>query len=280
MELLHGENLLQRFKRCGRLSWRDVLAIVRAVCHSLDEAHVNGIVHRDLKPANIHLSTNDFVKVLDFGVAKMLPWSNIDDGSELTLAGQTVGTLEYMAPEQLGGMECDARADIYALGVVAYEMIVGRRPFAEALNAPSLITALFTQRPPAPSSIHRHVPPMVDQLLLRCLELEPADRFASAHELLASIDRLLGPSTHSGGVLSTTGAGLQTTDTRRLALAPTIAYQLPVVAARPSQMPVFDVPVRGTMIDAEAFATRERRWLFWVAALAAALVGVAFACLV
>jgi serine/threonine protein kinase len=191
MELLHGESLLQRLQHARRLPWREVLRIMRAVCLSLGEAHACGIVHRDLKPANIHLGYDDLVKVVDFGVAKVLPWSKLDEDTELTLAGQTVGTLEYMAPEQLMGGECDARTDLYALGVVAYEMITGRRPFAEAVNAPMLITALHTQLAPAPSSVYGAVPPAADEILLRCLARDPADRFATTEELIAALDRAL-----------------------------------------------------------------------------------------
>src|SRR5688572_20396350 len=122
MELLRGESLLDRFRTRGPLPWRNVLEIMKQVCRSLGEAHAMGIVHRDLKPANIHLEQNDHVKVLDFGIAKLLRGSDCDDGNDLTRVGQAVGTLEYMAPEQLIGAACDGRSDIYALGVVVYEM--------------------------------------------------------------------------------------------------------------------------------------------------------------
>src|SRR5690606_6879899 len=116
MELLEGRNLLELFRASSALPWRRVLGIARQVCSALAEAHALGIVHRDLKPANIFLEERgggDFVKVLDFGIAKIMQGSGIDDGSELTVAGQAVGTLEYMAPEQLMGGKCDGRTDIY-----------------------------------------------------------------------------------------------------------------------------------------------------------------------
>ncbi|MBL0215496.1 MAG: serine/threonine protein kinase [Myxococcales bacterium] len=192
MELLRGETLLERFEARGPLPWRDVLAIVRATCSSLGEAHARGIVHRDLKPANIHLDDNDFVKVLDFGIAKVEEGSGIDDGDELTFVGQALGTLDYMAPEQLIGATCSPRSDIYALGVIAFELICGRRPFPEATNAPALVTAMLTQAPPLPSSISR-VPEVIDQLLLRCLERDPAHRYENVVELARAIDRALEP---------------------------------------------------------------------------------------
>ena len=192
MELLRGETLLERFESRGPLPWRDVLAIVRATCSSLGEAHARGIVHRDLKPANLHLDDHDFVKVLDFGIAKVEEGSGIDDGDELTFVGQALGTLDYMAPEQLIGAACSPRSDIYALGVIAFELICGRRPFPDATNAPALVTAMLTQAPPVPSSLAR-VPEAIDHLLLRCLERDPAHRYENVVELARAIDRALEP---------------------------------------------------------------------------------------
>jgi eukaryotic-like serine/threonine-protein kinase len=193
MELLRGDSLWDRFNVNGTLPWRKVLNIIRGVCSSLVEAHGLGIVHRDLKPANIHLEPGpeeDFVKVLDFGIAKLMTGSQMDDGSELTRIGTAVGTLDYMAPEQLIGGACDGRTDIYTLGVVMYEMITGQRPFADASGPTSLITALFT-RTPTPLSIVSNVPPALDGVVLKCLEREPSDRYTSVQELIAAIEQML-----------------------------------------------------------------------------------------
>ncbi|HEU0035397.1 MAG TPA: serine/threonine-protein kinase [Kofleriaceae bacterium] len=195
MELLQGQSLADRFAATGPLHWRTVLSIVRAVCSSLAEAHALGIVHRDLKPANIFLAQHpapDFVKVLDFGIAKILHGSNIDDGNELTRIGQAIGTLEYMSPEQLIGGDVDHRTDIYTLGVVAYELLTGRRPFADVTGPTGLVTALMTRRPPPPSTVARGpLPPELDGVLLRCLEREAPDRYGNVGELIAVIDRML-----------------------------------------------------------------------------------------
>ncbi len=192
MELLVGESLHDRMLARGRLGWRTALSIVRDACSSLAEAHELGIIHRDLKPANLHLGANDNVKVLDFGIARIAN-SEVDDGAELTRMGQMIGTLEYMAPEQVVGGACDARSDIYQLGILAYEMITGRRPFAGSSNPTSLITALLTQTPPAPSTMFCGgcLPQEVDRLILRCLEREPEHRFASVHRLVDAIDAAL-----------------------------------------------------------------------------------------
>jgi len=196
MELLEGRNLLEAFRASGALPWRRVLGIARAVCSALAEAHGLGIVHRDLKPANIFLETRhgagDFVKVLDFGIAKIMRGSDIDDGSELTIAGQAVGTLEYMAPEQLIGGKCDQRTDIYTLGVVAYEMIAGRRPFATA-GILDLLATQLAEKPPKPS-LFAPLPAVVNDILLRCLERDESARYQDVSELAAAIDEVLGQS--------------------------------------------------------------------------------------
>jgi serine/threonine protein kinase len=195
MELLRGESLLDRFRARGPLPWRAVLEIMKQVCRSLGEAHALGIVHRDLKPANIHLEHNDYVKVLDFGIAKLLAGSESDDGDDLTRVGQAVGTLEYMAPEQLIGAACDGRADIYALAVVVYEMLTGRRPYADATGPTSLVAAVMTQPLVPPSALFACgcIPADVDRLVMRCLAKDPVDRFASVGDVIAAIEAILVP---------------------------------------------------------------------------------------
>ncbi len=197
MELLTGRSLQAELRTQGPLPWWRILPILRGVCSSLIEAHAHGIVHRDLKPANIHLEHRggkpDFVKVLDFGIVKVLDGSDLDEEAEITRVGQAIGTLEYMAPEQIVGGRIDGRTDIYTLGVVAYEMITGRRPFADAAGPTGLMTALMTRSPMAPSLLfHRDcLPAEVDRLILRCLALDPQDRYADARELAAAIDEIL-----------------------------------------------------------------------------------------
>src|SRR5215475_15158006 len=117
----------------------------------------------------------DFVKVLDFGIAKILHDSDIDS-SELTHAGQMIGTLDYMSPEQMVGGMCDATSDIYTLGVVMYEMIAGRRPFKDANSAAAALAAVLTTTPPR-LAVQAVVPADVDRLVMRCIERQYADRF-------------------------------------------------------------------------------------------------------
>jgi eukaryotic-like serine/threonine-protein kinase len=189
MELLEGVTLLAMFRREGPLPWRRALAIAKGICSALNEAHRLGIVHRDLKPANIFLTENDHVKVLDFGIAKILSNSDVSDPRELTIMGTAVGTLEYMAPEQLMGGKADPRTDLYTLGVVMYEVITGRRPFNAA--GLDLLTEQLTMQPPPPSTINASVPPAVDAILLRCLAQDVDDRFASAADLERAIDETI-----------------------------------------------------------------------------------------
>jgi eukaryotic-like serine/threonine-protein kinase len=189
MELLEGSTLLATFRRDGPLPWQRAFAIAKGMCSALGEAHRLGIVHRDLKPANIFLAENDHVKVLDFGIAKILSNSEVSDPRELTVMGFAVGTLEYMAPEQLMGGKADPRADLYTLGVVMYEVITGRRPFNSA--GLELLTEQLSTPPPPPSTTGVSVPPAVDAILLRCLAADVDDRFASAADLERAIDEAI-----------------------------------------------------------------------------------------
>ncbi|MDB4958012.1 MAG: serine/threonine protein kinase [Myxococcales bacterium] len=192
MELLSGKNLLEVFRAEGRLPWDRMFAIARSICSALAEAHTLGIVHRDLKPANIYLEARhdgaDFVKVLDFGIAKVMQESGINDGKDLTIMGQAVGTVEYMAPEQLMGGKCDGRTDIYTVGILLFEMITGNRPFSAV--GLDLLTVQLTQRVPAPSEFLRLSAP-IDRLIVRCLEPDAADRYADVNELASAIDDVL-----------------------------------------------------------------------------------------
>ena len=156
MELLEGKSLHQVFHEQAPLEWKRVFKILTEMCSSLAEAHAQGIVHRDLKPENVFLESRpgnpEFVKILDFGIAKVMRGDSIDPQSpQLTATGQTLGTLEYMSPEQLMGKPLDGRSDVYALGVVAYEMITGRLPFPDAKGPAGLITAQLKQTPQPPS---------------------------------------------------------------------------------------------------------------------------------
>jgi tRNA A-37 threonylcarbamoyl transferase component Bud32 len=194
MELLDGMDLQSLVRQHGALPANRTIFILRQVCASLEEAHVNGLVHRDIKPANIHVGRlgleYDFVKVLDFGLVKSMASANADY-SLATEAGITPGTPAYMSPEMALGETIDGRADIYALGCVAYYLLTGTLVF-EAENIFQLMAKRLRDDPVPPSQrTSLPIPPALDQLVLACLERKPENRPASAAEvsrLLAEID--------------------------------------------------------------------------------------------
>jgi serine/threonine-protein kinase len=190
MELLEGMDLETLVRKEGPLPQERVIHILQQVCESLEEAHVNGLVHRDIKPANIHVGRlglrHDFAKVLDFGLVKsILPAAGED--SMATAAGLTPGTPAYMAPELALGEHVDGRADLYALGCVAYFLLTGQLVF-EAGSGLQMI-AKHIQETPAPPSQRSEleIAPELDRTVLACLAKRPEDRPQSAAEL----DRML-----------------------------------------------------------------------------------------
>jgi Tol biopolymer transport system component len=189
MEYLEGETLAQRLQK-GALPIQQVLQYAIEISDALDKAHRKGVTHRDLKPGNIML-TKSGTKLLDFGLAKLkqeatpanvslsdLPTAN----DPLTAQGTIVGTLQYMAPEQLEGKEVDARADIFSFGGVVYEMATGKRAF-EGKTQASLIAKILEIDPPPISSLQPMTPPALDRVVKKCLAKEPDDRWHAAKDL-------------------------------------------------------------------------------------------------
>ncbi|HEX9698874.1 MAG TPA: protein kinase, partial [Acidobacteriota bacterium] len=205
MELVDGKTLLERLRR-GPLPLAEALQAGAQIAAALDRAHRRGIVHRDLKPANVML-TRDGVKVLDFGLAKPLAPVTVDGegptmATAMTQPGSFVGTLPYMAPEQLEGKVVDTRADIFALGVLLYEMITGRRPF-DGANQASLIAAILTTQP---APIAQHVaaaPEGLDWLVQRCLAADPEERWQAANDIRLHLQRIA--ATRAAGGAGATG---------------------------------------------------------------------------
>jgi serine/threonine-protein kinase len=198
MELLEGKSLHQVFHEQAPLEWKRMFKILAEMCSSLAEAHAQGIVHRDLKPENVYLESRpgnpEFVKILDFGIAKVMRGDSIDPASpQLTATGQTLGTLEYMSPEQLMGKPLDGRSDVYALGVVAYEMITGRLPFPDAKGPAGLITAQLKQTPQPPSQANQKVtiPQAADRVILKALEKNKDNRYPDVSAMSAALQEVL-----------------------------------------------------------------------------------------
>jgi serine/threonine-protein kinase len=194
LELLRGESLFDHYQSTGPLDWRRVARIASEVCESLEEAHGLGIIHRDLKPTNIHLEYHDddpdFVKVLDFGIAKIIQGSDNLDSADITNAGQMIGTLDYMSPEQMVGGSVTGQTDIYTLGIVMYEMIAGCLPFPEATTAASALAAMLKTKPP-PLRLRAPLPEELSVVVMRCLEREAQHRYATVKELRTDLMRVL-----------------------------------------------------------------------------------------
>jgi tRNA A-37 threonylcarbamoyl transferase component Bud32 len=194
MELLRGRSLHHLQKSDGILAPERVLSILDQVAQSLGEAHANGIVHRDMKPENVFIEsrtvgagTEDHVKVLDFGIAKMI--SGEKEVQALTAVGQTLGTLEFMSPEQLRGQKLDGRSDIYALGMMSYEMLTGVLPFQGAKSPIEIINFHMKQAPPPPSKLKEgvRIPEAVDEIIVKMVAKDREDRFADTAALRAAI---------------------------------------------------------------------------------------------
>jgi len=198
MELLRGESLAVRLQREGHVLLDDFVTLAGEMCDGVGAAHAAGVVHRDLKPPNVmlvrHGNRHDLVKILDFGIAK-----SENATTHLTEAGMFLGTLEYIAPEQiLGSAPLDARADVYALGSLFYRMLCGSALFPKVARS-GLIHHHLEVTPERPSvrAPEAHVPRAVEDLVLRCLSKAPEDRPQNANELRAALDEAVGTPSRS-----------------------------------------------------------------------------------
>ena len=171
----------------GALAEDRLLDLALQLADGLVAAHREGVIHRDLKPGNLRLTSDGRLKILDFGLA-IAPSSADDVTQTASEAKGVVGTVPYMAPEQLRGAPVDVRTDVYAAGVVLYELATGRRPFTEPV-AGALIDAILHARPPAPRQVRRELSPALEGIIVKCLEREPGFRYQSAAELLADLKR-------------------------------------------------------------------------------------------
>ena len=252
MEYLEGETLSARLargpsraSRLGALSSPatplppmtvdEALTIAIPIAAALDCAHRQGVVHRDLKPGNVMLS-NATVKLLDFGLARLSQTgSDKNDSvghgmvsladlslptvsSPLTIKGTILGTLQYMAPEQLEGKEVDARADIFAFGGMLYEMLTGKRPF-EGKSQASLIGAILDHQPPPVTSLQPLSPPIMDDIVARCLEKHPDDRWQTARDLKRQLDWVAKSAANGGTGAMAAGVAPRRRERRGVAMA-------------------------------------------------------------
>jgi len=188
MPFIDGETLGARLRRVQRLDIPDVLRLMREIADALGYAHARGVIHRDLKPDNI-LVSDDGAIIADFGVAKALLVASTREGDSIdegeTTEGIRLGTPLYMAPEQITGRSTDHRIDLYALGVVAYQLVTGVTPFHGSRQ--DIATGHLSRRPPSIGGRRAGVPRRLDRLIMRLLEKKPADRPASAANVSAEL---------------------------------------------------------------------------------------------
>ncbi len=201
LELLEGETLRERITR-GPLSPRRAIQYATSIARGMAAAHDRGIVHRDLKPENVFLTKSGGLKILDFGLAKMNPAFDLfaaDDDSPTLVGvsqpGMVIGTVGYIAPEQLRGEAVDHRADIFAFGGILFEMLTGKRAF-KGPTAVATMSAILNDDPASLQDLGSAAIPGLDLIVARCLEKDPENRFQSAHDLALALEAL-GSSTDS-----------------------------------------------------------------------------------
>jgi tRNA A-37 threonylcarbamoyl transferase component Bud32 len=247
MEVLDGVVLTNIILREGPMAIGRLVHIARQLCNGLAAAHRAGIVHRDMKPDNVYLVTRDgdadFVKILDFGIAKVGGVT-----SKLTRAGDIFGSPDYMSPEQCQGAFIDARSDIYSLGIILYELLLGRRPF-DADNFAGLLEAHVFTPPLRPSLFREGCPTELEAIILRCLEKSPDARYPDCAALLADLESFAAGlpvwiPPHVKSILEADISAIYKTDKRmrRAEPAATIARHAP---ARPASLPAYVLALGG-----------------------------------
>jgi serine/threonine-protein kinase len=188
MELVRGATVAALIRETGRLAVPATLTIGKQVCRALEVAHEEGVVHRDIKPQNLLVDPSGFLKVMDFGIARLAE-RGPGEGHTLTAAGVVVGTPQYMAPEQLFGEPVDGRADVYATGAVLFECVTGR-PVFEAPSLMALLARHLNDAPPDPRAVSADVPEALGGAILRALARRPEERWPSARDFLHALEQV------------------------------------------------------------------------------------------
>ncbi len=186
MEYVEGTSLKQLIVSRGKLPVAVTLTVGKQLCRALEVAHAEGVIHRDIKPQNIVVEPSGFLKVMDFGIARL---ANPPQGKGLTEAGTSIGTPDYMSPEQISGAELDPRSDLYAAGVVLFECLTGRVPF-EAETTWALVAKHLEEEPPDPRKLNSEVPPALAAVIVKAMAKNPADRYGTATEMHDALARL------------------------------------------------------------------------------------------
>jgi len=188
MEYVHGTTVAALIQEAGRLAVPATLTIGKQLCRALEVAHEEGIIHRDIKPQNLMVDPAGFLKVMDFGIARLAE-ARSEPGKGLTTAGVLVGTPQYMAPEQILGGSVDARTDLYAVGAVLFECLTSRHVY-DAPSVMALMARHVDTNPPDPVSLNPEVPPALGRVILRALARRPEDRWQTASELLHALETI------------------------------------------------------------------------------------------
>jgi serine/threonine-protein kinase len=230
MEYVDGATFEELLHRYGPAPvWR-AIELLRPVLAAIEYAHARGVIHRDLKPANIMLGSDGFVRVMDFGTAKIV------DRPGLTRIGMTLGTATYMPPEQIMGEPLVPATDVYALGVTIYELVTGHLPF-ESEDALELVKRIRRDPAPAPSTFVAGLPPELDAIIARCLAKKPAERYAGAKDLLAALDELDRTIPHEGASSVSPPGPVPVPPPLEAAPAPHAAAVAPAAAPAPAHAP-------------------------------------------
>ncbi len=267
MEHVEGQSCAEILRERGTLPVPEALGIVAQACRGLDYAHRGGVVHRDVKPGNLLRSSDGIVKLADFGIAKAL-----SDESSITQVGAVLGTAAYLAPEQAAGAEATARSDIYALGVVTYQLLSGRLPY-EAQTLTELALKQQREAPALLDHLNPEVTPELAAAVDRALALEPTDRYATAEELrdaLVAGARGVAPETSATRVVAPAAA--ETGVTRAVAPsgpATPVQQRQPLPPSRPPMMPAHPPPAQ----PMPAQRARRRRLAPAIVLLTVLLVG-------
>ena len=190
LELLEGKTLTESIRR-GPLPMRKVIDYGVQIASGLAAAHEKGIIHRDLKPDNLFVTKDGRVKILDFGLAKLLqPKQTVGNvAATLTLPGMALGTVGYMSPEQVRGFPADQRADVFGLGAILYEMVTGKQTFQRPTSADTM-SAILNDELPSMGQLTPEIPAGLERVIRRCLEKDPAQRFQSASDLAFALEAL------------------------------------------------------------------------------------------
>jgi serine/threonine protein kinase/AmiR/NasT family two-component response regulator len=196
MELVNGKSLQQHLLNGANYTLPEIVEIIRPLLDGLSYVHSEGIVHRDLKPSNILINNDGRIKICDFGIAH-------SESSELTRVGDVLGSLHYMSPEQFVGTAIDARSDLYSVGVIAYELLTGKKPFIG--NSATVMQQVIYEAPVAPSILNPKLTPQIDQVILKALAKDSAKRFQTAREFSDAFLEAAGFTTNHGMTGSRTG---------------------------------------------------------------------------